>query len=95
MFGGPDRDERKHDLGAFQAVNRCCLDIARLDLQVGPLDEVLLDPDGSAGPSVAGARVSGARVSGARVSGARVSGARVSGARVSGARVSGARLSGD
>ncbi|MEM7222025.1 MAG: pentapeptide repeat-containing protein [Pseudomonadota bacterium] len=67
----------------------------RLDVQVGPLDEILLDPDGSAGPSVAGARVSGARVSGARVSGARVSGARVSGARVSGARVSGARLSGD
>ncbi len=66
----------------------------RLDVQVGPLDEILLDPDGSGGAAVAGARVSGARVSGARVSGARVSGARVSGARVSGARVSGARLSG-
>ena len=66
----------------------------RLDVQVGPIDEILLDPDGSGGAAVAGARVSGARVSGARVSGARVSGARVSGARVSGARVSGARLSG-
>ena len=67
---------------------------ARLDIETGKYEEVLLADLDDSGGSMSGARVSGARVSGARVSGARVSGARVSGARVSGARVSGARVSG-
>lgn len=68
--------------------------LVRLDVSSGPLDELLLAPEGDIGMGVAGAKVSGAKVSGAKVSGAKVSGAKVSGAKVSGAKVSGAKVSG-
>ncbi|MEM7427572.1 MAG: pentapeptide repeat-containing protein [Pseudomonadota bacterium] len=68
--------------------------LVRLDVSSGPLDELLLAPEGDIGIGMAGAKVSGAKVSGAKVSGAKVSGAKVSGAKVSGAKVSGAKVSG-
>jgi hypothetical protein len=73
--------------------------LLRLDVETGPLDQILLpltlrNTGGVSGAGVSGAGVSGAGVSGAGVSGAGVSGAGVSGAGVSGAGVSGAGVSG-